>query len=102
MVQGDAVRLNQILLNLISNAIKFTEEGEVNVSVNQVKQSDNDVVIQFSVRDTGIGIPSEKQHKIFEIFEQATTSTVRKFGGTGLGLSIVKQLVELQGGRVAL
>jgi two-component system, sensor histidine kinase len=102
MVQGDTVRLNQILLNLISNAIKFTEEGEVNVSVTEVKESNSDVTIQFSVKDTGIGIPLEKQSKIFEVFEQATTSTVRKFGGTGLGLSIVKQLVELQGGRVVL
>ncbi len=102
MVQGDSVRLTQIMLNLISNAIKFTEEGEVNVSVTEVKQNKNDVVIQFSVKDTGIGIPLEKQSKIFEIFEQATTSTVRKFGGTGLGLSIVKQLVELQGGRITL
>jgi len=102
MVQGDAVRLNQILLNLISNAIKFTEQGEVNVAVSQIKQTNNDVVIQFTVKDTGIGIPLEKQSKIFEVFEQATTSTGRKFGGTGLGLSIVKQLVELQGGKITL
>lgn len=102
MVQGDTVRLNQILLNLISNAIKFTEAGEVNVSVTEVKQTMKDVVIQFSVKDTGIGIPYEQQHKIFEIFEQATTDTGRKFGGTGLGLSIVKQLVELQGGKISL
>jgi len=102
MVQGDAVRLNQILLNLISNAIKFTEKGEVNVSVTAIKQTANDVVIGFSVKDTGIGIPLEKQGKIFEVFEQATTGSVRKFGGTGLGLSIVKQLVELQGGKITL
>jgi signal transduction histidine kinase/ActR/RegA family two-component response regulator len=102
MVQGDAVRLNQIMLNLISNAIKFTEQGEVNISVTAIKQTDNDVVIGFAVKDTGIGIPIEKQEKIFEIFEQATTSTVRKFGGTGLGLSIVKQLVELQGGKITV
>jgi signal transduction histidine kinase/ActR/RegA family two-component response regulator len=97
---GDAVRLNQILLNLISNAIKFTEYGEVSVVVNCLDESEDNIVIEFIVKDTGIGIPQDKQEKIFESFEQATNGTVRRFGGTGLGLSIVKQLVEMQDGKV--
>lgn len=102
IVMGDSVRLNQILLNLISNAIKFTEKGGVHVSVKMLKDNAREVLIDFKVKDTGIGIPAEKQEKIFESFEQATSGTVRKFGGTGLGLSIVKQLVELQGGQIKL
>jgi len=102
VIVGDAVRLNQILLNLISNAIKFTEAGEVGINVKLLKDKDENVLIEFTVKDTGIGIPFEKQGKIFEVFEQATTGSVRKFGGTGLGLSIVKQLVEQQGGKISL
>ena len=99
-VLGDSVRLNQILLNLISNAVKFTEEGGVHVSVVCAEDNADNVVIDFGVRDTGIGIPTEKQATIFESFEQATNDTARKFGGSGLGLSIVKQLVRLQNGVV--
>lgn len=102
MIVGDAVRLNQILLNLVSNAIKFTEKGEINISVNWVEESDDTITLDFGVRDTGIGIPFEKQGKIFESFEQATNDTARKFGGSGLGLSIVKQLVDLQNGEIFL
>lgn len=97
-VLGDSVRLNQILLNLISNAIKFTEKGGVFITVVCAKENADNVLVDFGVRDTGIGIPIEKQAKIFESFEQATNDTARKFGGAGLGLSIVKQLVELQKG----
>jgi len=100
LIIGDAVRLSQILLNLVSNAIKFTERGEVNISASVIDENSDNIIIEFVISDTGIGIPLEKQEKIFEVFEQATTGTQRKFGGTGLGLSIVKQLVEMQDGEI--
>ena len=95
---GDSVRLNQIMLNLVSNAIKFTSEGEITVSVHLKSEDNETVTIEFVVADTGIGIPENMLATIFENFEQATTSTARLFGGTGLGLAIVKKLVEKQGG----
>ena len=98
VLAGDPVRLNQIILNLVSNAIKFTSIGQITVSINLLKEDENNVFIQFSVKDTGIGISSEKIEGLFENFQQATSSTSRIFGGTGLGLAIVKQLVEPQGG----
>jgi signal transduction histidine kinase len=97
---GDAVRLNQIMLNLVSNAIKFTTEGEITVSVHLKNEDDDHVTVEFNVTDTGIGIPQNMLATIFENFEQATTSTARLFGGTGLGLAIVKKLVEKQGGTI--
>jgi signal transduction histidine kinase/CheY-like chemotaxis protein len=100
MLVGDAVRLSQILLNLVSNAIKFTDSGTVNISLSIVDENDANVIVEFVIKDSGIGIPLEKQGKIFESFEQATTDTMRKFGGTGLGLSIAKQLVEMQDGKI--
>ncbi len=102
MIIGDSVRLNQILLNLVSNAIKFTEKGEINITVTCVTDNQDNILLDFGVKDTGIGIPLEKQEKIFESFEQATNDTARKFGGSGLGLSIVKQLVKLQNGEIFL
>ena len=98
VLAGDPVRLNQIILNLVSNAIKFTSIGQITVTINLLKEDENSVFIQFSVKDTGIGISSEKIEGLFENFQQATSSTSRIFGGTGLGLAIVKQLVEPQGG----
>jgi len=97
---GDSVRLNQIMMNLIGNAIKFTAEGEIKLSVNLKSEDEDQVIIKFIVADTGIGIPENMLATIFENFEQATTSTARLFGGTGLGLSIVKKLVEKQGGTI--
>jgi len=97
---GDPGRLRQILLNLISNAIKFTDQGEVEVSVDALKRKGRKVSLLFSVRDTGIGIPKEKQSVIFEAFTQADTSTTRRYGGSGLGLAIASQLVQLMGGRI--
>ena len=101
-VSGDAVRLTQILVNLVTNAIKFTEDGGVYLRATVVKREGEVVTIEFLVRDTGIGIPEEKQPHIFDRFEQAEASTTRRFGGTGLGLSIVKNLVELQKGTIVL
>jgi signal transduction histidine kinase/ActR/RegA family two-component response regulator len=98
IVLGDSVRLNQILINLISNAIKFTENGNIFISVICAEDNADNILLDFSVKDTGIGIPKEKLSKIFESFEQATNDTARKYGGAGLGLSIVKQLIELQNG----
>lgn len=98
-VIGDTVRLNQIIVNLLGNAIKFTEKGHVKMSVSKVEESSDDIIIQFDVNDSGIGIPDDKMEFIFESFTQANIDTERKFGGTGLGLAISKQLCELQGGQ---
>nr|WKN36544.1 ATP-binding protein [Tunicatimonas sp. TK19036] len=100
IVVGDPLRLNQILLNLIGNALKFTYEGEITVSANVRQKSANEVWIDYSVSDTGIGIAKEKLSVIFDSFQQAEESTSRQFGGTGLGLAICKQLTELQGGTI--
>jgi signal transduction histidine kinase/CheY-like chemotaxis protein/HPt (histidine-containing phosphotransfer) domain-containing protein len=101
-VIGDQGRLNQILMNLAGNALKFTEEGEVTVSVKKVAETADHYSLRFSVKDTGIGIKEDKLKTIFERFTQAEESTTRKFGGTGLGLNIVKQLVELQNSKIHL
>ena len=100
MLKGDPTRLNQVLINLVGNAIKFTEKGKISFEARLVEEGEEDVKIEFSVIDTGIGIPPEKLSNIFESFSQATSSIARKYGGTGLGLTIVKQLVELQGGSI--
>lgn len=100
VIIGDKERLNQILMNLVSNAIKFTEQGGITVKVSLLSQQQDKVRLQFSVNDTGIGIKEDKLLSIFERFEQAETGANRKYGGTGLGLSIVKNLVEIQGGSI--
>ena len=102
VVRGDSSRLRQIVTNLVGNAIKFTNEGEVAMKVEVESQSDDDRTLQFTVSDTGIGIPREKQALIFDPFSQADTSTTRKYGGTGLGLTISARLIELMGGRIRL
>jgi len=99
---GDAVRLRQVLVNLIGNALKFTPKGEVSVSGELVRDAGDRVVIQFSVSDTGIGIPLDRQQKIFEAFEQADGSTTRQYGGTGLGIAIAKEIVKMMGGRIGV
>jgi CheY-like chemotaxis protein len=98
---GDAGRLRQIILNLVGNSLKFTDRGEVVVEVKtEEKRGEGEVVLHFSVRDTGIGIPAEKHALIFQSFSQADVSTTRKYGGTGLGLTISARLVEMMGGRI--
>ncbi|OFX74957.1 MAG: hybrid sensor histidine kinase/response regulator [Bacteroidetes bacterium GWE2_29_8] len=97
---GDPVRLHQIILNLVSNAVKFTSKGQITVSVRLKSEEEKKVTIEFAITDTGIGIAENKIKDIFENFQQATSETSRIYGGTGLGLSIVKQLVEPQGGRI--
>ncbi|MDI1354179.1 MAG: ATP-binding protein [bacterium] len=103
IVIGDPVRINQILLNLISNSVKFTESGG-NIGIKVILESEDDkkTTVKFIVSDTGIGIPTEKLSTIFESFTQSSSDTARRFGGTGLGLSIVKRLVELMNGTVAV
>src|SRR5262249_33060264 len=102
---GDAGRLRQVLLNLVGNAIKFTETGEVVVQVGEEAAEPagrQEVLLRVSVRDTGIGIPVDKQVTIFRPFEQEDTSTTRKYGGTGLGLTIATRLVALMGGQISV
>jgi PAS domain S-box-containing protein len=99
-LRGDPGRLRQVLVNLVSNAVKFTHEGEVVVSAEVAGETDDQVTLSLEVRDTGIGIPEDKQALLFESFTQVDSSTTRRFGGTGLGLSISRQLVEMMGGRI--
>lgn len=97
---GDPTRLNQVLNNLVSNSLKFTEQGSVEMKVSQITQNSHACTIRFEVRDTGIGIPPEKQQTIFDSFTQVESATTRKFGGTGLGLTISSKIVELYGGKL--
>jgi len=101
-INGDSVKLTQVLTNLISNATKFTQTGKISLYVGVDRQINNDLNLIFKIKDTGIGIPVEKQKHIFESFAQASSDTTRKYGGTGLGLAIVKKIVELQKGTIEL
>jgi len=100
LVAGDPVRLRQVIVNLIGNAFKFTSSGGVTLSVKPESQDGKDVMVRFTVTDSGIGIPLERQKEIFSAFTQADSSTTRKYGGTGLGLTISRRLTELLGGRM--
>ena len=102
ILKGDPVRVSQVLINLISNAIKFTEKGSVTVYTKSKNSSEHTIDIIFTVSDTGIGIPGEKAKHLFEAFKQADGTTTRRFGGTGLGLSISRNLAELMGGVISV
>ena len=97
---GDSNRLRQVVTNLVANAIKFTESGEIALTVQTVARADHNCILQFTVSDTGIGIPKERQRAIFDSFSQADSSTTRKYGGTGLGLTISSRLVDMMGGKI--
>ncbi len=99
---GDALRLGQILINYANNAIKFTESGEISIAVRLLEEMGNQVRLRFEVRDTGIGLTDEQMARLFQSFQQADTSTTRRYGGTGLGLAICKSLAELMGGEVGV
>ena len=99
---GDSVRLRQVLVNLIGNAIKFTDKGGISVHVGMIASTGKDVELRFSVKDTGIGIPKDKIHVLFNKFSQVDSSTTRRFGGTGLGLAISKQLISIMGGEIGV
>ncbi|MDR3435353.1 response regulator [Telmatospirillum sp.] len=99
---GDSLRLGQILINYANNAVKFTEKGEIDIVARVKERTETDVLLYFAVRDTGIGITDEQMGRLFQSFQQADTSTTRKFGGTGLGLAICKKLAELMGGEVGV
>src|SRR2546421_8286948 len=102
MVRGDPTRLRQVLMNLIGNAIKFTEQGEVDVSASIIQRDGDRAAVQFRVRDTGIGIADDQLVTIFQEFSQADASMTRRYGGTGLGLAISRRLVALMGGELAV
>lgn len=99
---GDSLRLGQILINYANNAIKFTEKGEISIAVRMVEERGQQVLLRFEVRDTGIGLTPEQMGRLFQSFQQADTSTTRRYGGTGLGLAICKSLAELMGGEVGV
>lgn len=99
---GDPLRIRQILINLLSNASKFTEEGTVSVKVKMLEHIEEQISLEFAIEDTGIGIPEEKQQQLFDSYTQADTSTTRKHGGTGLGLNISQKLVNMMGGKISV
>ena len=101
-IVGDSLRLRQVLINLVSNAVKFTQEGEVFVGVHLLSLRENQIELSFDVRDTGIGIPEDKLERLFKAFVQIDSSTTRKYGGTGLGLVISEKLVSLMGGNITV
>jgi len=101
-ISGDAIRLRQVLINLVSNAMKFTSKGEVFISVKIAEQENEELTLQFNIRDSGIGIPADKINKLFKAFSQVDSSTTRKYGGTGLGLAISEKLVKLMGGEISV
>ncbi len=102
MMNGDSLRLAQVLINYSNNAVKFTEQGEIVISAKVIEESEKDYLIHFAVRDTGIGLTEQQQGNLFQSFQQADTSTSRKYGGTGLGLAIAKQLATLMKGEVGV
>src|SRR5262249_25952305 len=102
VVMGDPVRIRQVILNLMGNAVKFTQVGTVSIEAKAETITDSEMVVLFEITDTGIGISEEKQKQLFQAFAQADYSTTRRFGGTGLGLSISKNLINLMGGEIGV
>ncbi|MFW5711681.1 MAG: response regulator [Spirochaetota bacterium] len=102
LLRGDPVRLRQVIVNLFNNAVKFTHQGQVVVFVEKKSETDSDVMLEFRVEDTGIGIPEKKKSKLFKVFSQVDSSTTRKYGGTGLGLSISKNLAHMMNGQIGV
>ena len=102
VLEGDPGRLRQVILNIVGNAIKFTQQGEVVLQVDALPRADDDIHLRFTITDTGIGIPAEKHARIFEAFSQADGSSPRLYGGTGLGLTICTQLVARMGGVITV
>ena len=101
-IYGDSVRIKQVLVNLLGNATKFTEKGEIELKIEKLNSTDDHATLRFSVRDTGVGIKPDKQHKIFEAFSQEDSSTTKKYGGTGLGLTISNKLLGMMGSKLEL
>ncbi len=101
-LKGDPMRLSQVLINLLNNAVKFTHEGEILLNIQKIKENKDKVLLNFSVKDTGIGIPADKIGNLFDAFTQADSSITRNFGGTGLGLAICKRLVKMMGGEITV
>ena len=97
-LRGDRIRLRQALVNYLSNAVKFTEQGEITLRCRVIEESETDCLLQFEVEDSGIGVPPEDVERLFQSFEQADNSPTRKHGGTGLGLAIAKRIAEMMGG----
>jgi PAS domain S-box-containing protein len=102
LLRGDPGRLRQVLINLAGNAVKFTESGEVGISVIMVEETKSNITVRFDIKDTGVGIPVDRMDRLFKSFSQADASTTRQYGGTGLGLAISKQITELMGGQIGL
>ena len=102
MLRGDVTRLTQALLNYLGNAVKFTERGKISLRARVIEESEQDLLVRFAVEDTGIGVTAEQQARLFAAFEQADSSTTRRFGGTGLGLAINRHLAHLMGGEVGV
>ena len=102
VLMGDPHRINQIILNLVDNAIKFTEDGEVCIAINVTHETEKSISVLFEISDTGIGIRRSRLDSVFDSFKQETTHTTRQYGGTGLGLAITKNLIQLMGSKIHL
>jgi PAS domain S-box-containing protein len=102
LLRGDPGKLRQVIINLVNNAMKFTDDGEVAIRANLVEETESHATVRFAIRDTGIGIPADRMDRLFKSFSQVDASTTRKYGGTGLGLTISKQIVELMGGQIGV